>query len=83
MNETPPPKNSPHLTPALLSAIAGALVMWWGLTDRMEKSVTEKVNLTSRVAQLGERIEGLRSDLTNLRAELNTLRNQQPQPSKP
>jgi uncharacterized membrane protein len=50
--------------------------MYWSISDRMEKQITDKVNLVSRVAQLGERIDGLKSDLNNVRAELSTLRAQ-------
>jgi len=62
--EKPPFNNIPV---ALLSAVGGMIVMWWSLSDRMEKTITERVNLTSRVAQLGERIEGLRAEIQNLK----------------
>lgn len=71
----PPSKALPYLI-SLVSSIAGALVMYWSISDRMEKQITDKVNLVSRVAQLGERIDGLKSDLNNVRAELSTLRAQ-------
>ena len=71
----PPSKALPYLI-SLVSSIAGALVMYWSIADRMEKQITDKVNLVSRVAQLGERVEGLKSDLNNVRTELSTLRAQ-------
>jgi uncharacterized membrane protein len=71
----PPSKALPYLI-SLVSSIAGALVMYWSIADRMEKQITDKVNLVSRVAQLGERVDGLKSDLNNVRTELSTLRTQ-------
>jgi len=74
-----PSKSMPYLA-SLVSAVGGAVIMWWSLSDRMEKQITEKVNLVSRVAQLAERIEGQRTELQNLRTELNTIRSQPKQP---
>jgi hypothetical protein len=65
MNPSPKPLSS--IPVPLISAAVGAVVAWWGLSDRMEKTITERVNLTSRVAQLAERIEGLRMEIATLR----------------
>lgn len=61
------PKPLSSIPVPLVSAAVGAVVAWWGLSDRMERQITERVNLTSRVAQPGERIEGLRAEIANLR----------------
>jgi hypothetical protein len=71
----PPSKALPYLI-SLVSSLAGALVMYWSVADRMEKQITEKVNLVSRVSQLGERIDSARSEINNLRADIGALRNQ-------
>lgn len=67
------PKSLPLLV-GLVSAAGGAMVMWWGIGDRMEKQITDRVNLTSRVAQLGERVSANQSNIDNLRSELAALR---------
>ncbi len=69
----------PYLV-SLVSAVGGAVVMWWSVSDRMERQITEKVNLVSRVTQLAERLEGQRTEIQNLRIELNALRAQPKQP---
>lgn len=84
MAEVSPPSKSFHYLVSMASAVGGAMVMWWSLSDRMEKQITEKVNLVSRVAQLAERIEGQKAEIQNLRNDINALRQPAvfPQPTK-
>lgn len=74
MADTLPPSKSIPFLISLVSSIVGALVMYWTVADRMEKQITDKVNLVSRVSQLGERLEGVRAEISIIRSEINTLR---------
>lgn len=68
------PASYPKTLLSVLSAAIGALMAWWALSDRMEKQITERVNLTARVAQLGERVNNANEQISVLRSEVNALR---------
>lgn len=73
MDEIPPSKALPYLI-SLVSGIGGAILMYWSVADRMERQITEKVNLVSRVSELGAQVVATNRDINNLRADLNEIR---------